>query len=124
MTKIVDHGTTNRLAEAALLLLDAAREAAKDAPDYRPGKPNVGPTLALAVQSLIIADHLPPGGASLDSHPMPPEFIHRWRGVAAGLGVSIGALNKPDVIAMAVSVCASTMTNAALDRIDVRSLRK
>ena len=113
MAKPVEHATSNRLAEAALLLLDAAREAAKEAPDYLHGKPNVATTLALAVQSLIIADHLPAGGASDEQHPVPQEFIHRWRGVAAGLGVSIGVLNNPPLMAFTVAMCASAMGNAA-----------
>ncbi len=52
MVKIVDRQTTNRVTDAALVLLDAAREAIKEAPDYRPGDPNATATLAMAVQAL------------------------------------------------------------------------
>ncbi|WP_433942189.1 hypothetical protein [Brevundimonas diminuta] len=109
MVKIVDRQTTNRVTDAALVLLDAAREAIKDAPDYRPGDPNAAATLAMAVQALIIADHMPAGGASSEPLPMPKEFAHRWRGVAAGLGVSIAMVNNPVAQMLALTMCASEM---------------
>jgi hypothetical protein len=109
MVKFVDHQTTNRVTDAALVLLDAAREAAKTTPDYRPGSPNVASTLAMAVQALIIADHMPVQGASSERHPMPEEFIHRWRGVAAGLGISIAMVNNPVAQIGALTMCASEM---------------
>lgn len=109
MTKIVQPETTNRVTDAALVLLDAAREAIKEAPDYRPGDPNACATLAMAVQALIIADHMPAGGASSERHPMPKEFAQRWRGVAAGLGVSIAMVNNPAAQVLALTMCASEM---------------
>ncbi|MBK1975500.1 hypothetical protein JIX58_07050 [Brevundimonas diminuta] len=109
MTKIVQPETTNRVTDAALVLLDAAREAIKEAPDYRPGDPNASATLAMAVQALIIADHMPAGGASSERHPMPKEFAQRWRGVAAGLGVSIAMVNNPAAQVLALTMCASEM---------------
>ncbi len=110
MAKIVDHQTTNRVTDAALVLLDAAREAIKEAPNYRPGNPNATATLAMAVQTLIIADHMPAGGASSERHPMPKEFAQRWRGVAAGLGVSIAMVNNPVAQMHALTMCASEMS--------------
>lgn len=109
MVQFVDHQTTNRVTDAALVLLDAAREATKATSDYRPGSPNVASTLAMAVQALIIADHMPADGASSERFPMPDEFIHRWRGVAAGLGVSIAIVNNPVVQIAALTMCASEM---------------
>ncbi|WP_312203888.1 hypothetical protein [Brevundimonas sp.] len=109
MVKFVDHQTTNRVTDAALVLLDAAREAAKASPDYRPGSPNVANTLAMAVQALIIADHMPVEGASSEPSPMPDEFVHRWRGVAAGLGVSISLISNRATQIAALTMCASEM---------------
>lgn len=110
MVQFVDHQTTNRVTDAALVLLDAAREATKASSDYRPGNPNVAATLAMAVQALIIADHMPAGGASSERLPMPEEFAQRWRGVAAGLlGVSIAMVNNPVAQMLALTMCASEM---------------
>lgn len=109
MVKIADPQTTNRVTDAALVLLDAAREASKEAPDYRPGDPNASTTLAMAVQALIIADHMPAGGASSERLPVPPEFAHRWRGVAAGLGISIGLVSDPVAQMLVLNMCASEM---------------
>nr|WP_315025202.1 hypothetical protein [Brevundimonas diminuta] len=109
MVKFVDHQTTNRVTDAALFLLDAAREASKTTPDYRPGSPNVASTLAMAVQALIIADHMPVEGASSEPVPMPEEFFHRWSGVAAGLGVSIALVSNPVAQIAALTMCASVM---------------
>ncbi|MCZ4109226.1 hypothetical protein O3U67_14110 [Brevundimonas diminuta] len=109
MVQFVDHQTTNRVTDAALVLLDAAREATKATSDYRPDSPNTASTLAIAVQALIIADHMPVEGASSQPHPMPEEFFHRWRGVAAGLGVSIAMVNNPAAQIAALTMCASEM---------------
>ena len=54
---IVTQPAADRLAEAALILLDASREVAKESPTYKAGDENLEATLSLAVQALVMADH-------------------------------------------------------------------
>jgi hypothetical protein len=109
--KIVDRETTARLADAATLLLDAAREATKHSASYRPGQPNTKDTLALAVQALLFADHYPHNGPTLGA--LPAGFHDRWLGAAAGLGASIGMVKDRNYQLVALMSATNDMAEAA-----------
>ena len=104
---IVTQPAADRLAEAALLLLDAAREVAKESPTYRTGEPNLEATLSLSAQALIMADHWHMAGQT--GIKIPKGFQERWMGVAHGLGVTIGLVNNPSVQTIAMMAAAQTI---------------
>lgn len=87
----VDLDTSRRVQDAALLLLDACREAAKKSPAYKPSKNNIDDVVSIAVQSLLMSDHWNGGEdrkANIDSE----EAVLRIKGMSEGLGMSIGSL--------------------------------
>lgn len=108
---IVTKSASDRLADAALILLDAAREAAKESPTYKPGEANLEGTLSLATQALIMGDHWHLAGQP--GVKVPAGFQHRWMGVAHGLGVTIGLVNNAPVRTLVILAAAQTIERGA-----------
>ena len=108
---VVDHASASRIADAATLMLDAARELAKKGPGYVPGTTNEKATLALAVQALIVADHFPHSGPVFG--PMPEGYTDRWIGVATGLGAAIGTVSDRTAPNLALILAVKAMGSGA-----------
>jgi len=104
---IVTRSASDRLADAALILLDAAREAAKESPSYKPGETNLEGTLSLATQALVMGDHWHLAGEP--GVKVPAGFQHRWMGVAHGLGVTIGLVDNSSVRTLVVLAAAQSI---------------
>ncbi len=112
----VSSETGFRLLDAATLLLDAAREAAKESPSYQVGKPNELPALALATQALFLADF----GAAHYGKDLPVDplrALDRLRGIAAGLGASVGGTPNAAISIVLLEACTATMRENAVKRI-------
>lgn len=90
------NATADRLADAALLLLDAARAAiAEQAAAGSPSMDLTANVTAIAVQAVVLADHWPARG--LDSAGVginPVILVDTIRGAGVGLGMVLA--NVPD----------------------------
>ena len=110
----VDLETSRRVQDAALLLLDACREAAKKSPAYKPTENNIDDVVSLAVQSLLMSDHWNGGDdrkASINSE----EAVLRIKGMSEGLGMSVGSLPNLAFLAT-LAVCLPAVKRAAFER--------
>lgn len=90
---IVEEATADRLRDAALVLLDAARAAHAQNPEFVLGQEYIAEPYALAVQALFFADVWGGpygGGITLD----PARTCQRVRGITHGLGVGMGLLPR------------------------------
>lgn len=91
--EVVETKTSDRLSEAALALMDAAREATKEAPGYKPG-PNVAEASSLAVQALFLADRWTDAAHGSQVSLPREETLARIRGLGMGVGCAIGSIES------------------------------
>jgi len=96
----LDHATAARVADAATLLLDTAREVVTSSPAYQPGTTSTKQVLALAVQAIIAGDHFPSSGPGPTA--IPEGYVDRWEGAATGLGAAIGLLANDEARALTI----------------------
>lgn len=93
--QVVQTATSDRLTDAALMLMDAAREASKEAPGYVPG-PNVAEATALAVQALFLADRWHEGVHGSKISLQRDETMARVRGLGMGVGCALGSIENEE----------------------------
>ncbi|MBO9500793.1 hypothetical protein [Brevundimonas sp. A19_0] len=91
--------TADRLAEAAQLLLDAARAAHAENPEYVVGEEYVSEPVALAVQALFLADIWDHGSLGAKVALDPVRTKQRVRGMGCGVGMCISSLSGPAQLA-------------------------
>ncbi|EGF94675.1 Uncharacterised protein [Brevundimonas diminuta] len=119
---VLDHATAARLADAATLLLDTAREVVTASPNYRAGTESTKQVLALAVQAVIAGDHFPSSGPVLSD--LPDGYVDRWEGAARGLGAAIGNLTNERVRTLTLlAVCDAVALGAAFSAAATKSAR-
>lgn len=85
--------TADRLAEAAQLLLDAARAAHAENPDFVDGVEYVSEPVALAVQALFLADIWDHGTLGAKVALDPVRTTQRVRGMGCGVGMCLSSLS-------------------------------
>jgi len=118
----LDHATAARLADAATLLLDTAREVVTSNPTYKPGTASTKQVLALAVQAIIAGDHFPSSGPG--PHALPEGYVDRWEGAARGLGAAIGLLaNEEARVLTILAACEAITIGAAYSAATVKKAR-
>lgn len=108
---ILSKTASDRLADAALLLLDAARETAKESPSYKPGTLNSKEVLALATQAILTADNWNHAGG--DKVKLPEGYTDRWVGVAIGLGANVGLLDNAKTRLIALLAISASLQHGA-----------
>lgn len=111
MSTPLDHATALRLADAATLLLDTARDFVANSPRHGTGPDRTKEMLALAVQALIVGDHLPNNNPGIDT--LPEGYTDRWEGVALGLGAAIGLVTDPGMQLASLMVMTDCMARGA-----------
>lgn len=117
----LDHATAARLADAATLLLDTAREIVTSSPTYQPGTASTKQVLALAVQAIIAGDHFPSSGPG--PHDLPEGYVDRWEGAARGLA-AIGLLaNEEARVLTILAACEAITLGAAYSAATVKKAR-
>lgn len=91
----LNNATTDRLTEAAQLLMDACRHATTEAPTYIPGRPHTAEAFALAIQALFFADHAESGAGQL-VEASPELWSERVRGIGMGAGACIASIEPAE----------------------------
>lgn len=92
---LIARPTAERLAEAAVALLDAARAANAENPNFERGREYVAEPCALAVQALFMADIWDQSDSQDMVRLNPVHTRERIRGLAYGLGISLSILPPP-----------------------------
>ena len=118
----LDHATAARVADAATLLLDTAREVVTSSPTYQPGASSTKQVLALAVQAIIAGDHFPSSGPGPTA--IPEGYVDRWDGAATGLGAAIGLLTNDEARVLTIlAACEAINLGAAYSAAAVKKAR-
>lgn len=111
--------TADRLADAALMLLDSARGAVSEH-EAKGGKLEIRElqVAAIAVQTLLAADQWPAGGLAASPagiEVMPTVLTEKLSGAAMGIGLVIGQLPDPSIRAM-LSLLVGTSLQHGIER--------
>ncbi|MGQ3044579.1 MAG: hypothetical protein ACT6R7_02645 [Brevundimonas aurantiaca] len=116
--RFVDLETSRRVQDAALHLLDACREAAKQSPAYKSGENNIDEVVSLAVQSLLMSDHWS-GREDRVASIKPSEAALRIKGMSEGLGMSIGSLPGLSFV-LILGIALQTVKRSAIERASIQ----
>lgn len=115
----VASATADRLADAAMNLMDAARAAATEAPTYKPGKSQDVEAISMAVQALFMSDFWDQGAGKKVA--LEPEvMLARFRGLGMGIGCSVAAMPSKPVQNVLVMAFLQAMSEAGGQREQMR----